>query len=302
MVRLAAVPLTAALFFACAIEAPANHIAGATYNGTWGNSDPFLYPDREVSFTVTPDGAGISSFSITGPVWNGCEDIPNFEKDYAPPLPITNHAFTDNSLEFMLNGSFPEAQSASGTYQILKYVLGPPYYVCDSGEYPWSATTTPPTPPPDPDPAPDPDPDPAPDPDPDPDPAPDPAPDPQPEPDEQPDTVAPALALVGKLVQKLGKAVRVGVVCRSEACVARATGFVDVPRTAVARRLRLKGARANIAAGDRKRLKLRMSRKTRRAARRALRRGKKVKAKVRVAVRDAAGNRTVRRRTIRLRR
>ena len=278
MARLAPVLLAAALF-AVPIDASANHIAGATYNGTSAGG--------AVSFTVTPDGAGISSFSIDGPVPNNCGSVSNFQKNYTTPLPITNHTFSDNSSTFVLNGSFPGTQSASGTYRIKTTIYGPGGGTCDTGDVAWNASTTA-SPPPNPEPEPEPEPPGGPEPEPEPEPEPGPG-----------DTTAPDLTLSGKKTQELGKSVVVAAGCR-EACLASATGFVDVPRTGVAKRLKLRGAAATIAAGEKEKLKLRVPRKVRRAIRRALRRGATVKAKVRVVAVDAAGNRTVEKRTIKL--
>ena len=278
MARLAPVLSAATLLFALPIDAWANHIAGATYNGTSAGG--------AVSFTVTPDGAGISSFSIEGPVPNNCGSVSNFQKNYTQPLPITNHMFSDNSSTFVLNGTFPGAQSASGTYRIKTTIYGPGGGTCDTGDVAWNATTTASPPQPEPEPEPEPEP-----------PG---GPEPEPEPEPEPgDTTAPDVTLSGKKTQELGKFVVVGVACR-EGCLATATGFVDVPRTGVAKRLKLRGAAAFIAAGEKEKLKLRVRRKVRRAIRRALRRGATVKAKVRVAAVDAAGNRTVEKRTIKL--
>ena len=114
------------------------------------------------------------------------------------------------------------------------------------------------------------------------------------------DTTAPIAALSGKKSQKAGRSVRVGVSCPTEACIARATGSIDVPGARGARRIKLGAASAPIARGEKATLKLKVSRKTLRTVKRALRRGKKVRAKTRVTVRDAAGNQTVKRRAIRL--
>jgi len=63
----------------------------------------------------------------------------------------------------------------------------------------------------------------------------------------------------------------------------------------------LKAASATIPTGGKATLKLKISRKAQKAIKSALRRHKTVKAKVTVTVTDAAGNRTIRTRVIRLR-
>ena len=53
------VPLLFALLLWTASPAAAHHIAGATYDGTHAQGGT-------VSFTVTPDGTGISSVTVNG--------------------------------------------------------------------------------------------------------------------------------------------------------------------------------------------------------------------------------------------
>src|SRR5919108_5020047 len=98
-----------------AIAAPdalANHIAGATYNGTEAQGG------TAVTLTVSSDGAGVSSFSVAGPVQGNFCSFSNFSTTYGVPLPITNHTFSDTTAPFYLSGGFPGVQSASGTFRI----------------------------------------------------------------------------------------------------------------------------------------------------------------------------------------
>ena len=115
-----------------------------------------------------------------------------------------------------------------------------------------------------------------------------------------PDTTAPSAALSGKKTQKAGRSVSVTVGCGAEACTATAVGSVNVPATRAAKRLKLRSATAQIAAGSKATLKLGLSAKTLKAVRKALSRRAKVSAKITVRTVDAAGNSSSRTRTVRL--
>jgi hypothetical protein len=266
--RFGVLGLASVMLVVLAVAAPAraNHIAGATYTGTHAQGGT-------VSFTVTPDGSGISSFSVGGPVQGDTCSFPSGSStNYVQPLPIVNHAFSDTTPPLTESGSFPGSQSASGTFRIKTQVFGAPS--CDTGEVTWNATTTasPPV-------------------------------GPAPGPGPGPDTIAPTAILSGKTTQKAGSKVAIEVSCPDEACLATATGTASVPGAArAAKRFKLKPASARIAKGAKAKLKLKVPRKAQKAIKRALRKGKKVKVAVKVTVRDAAGNSTAKRRTIRLRR
>jgi Ca2+-binding RTX toxin-like protein len=120
-------------------SASANHIAGATYNGT-------VQGGTGMSFTVSGDGSGIASFSVAGPLSGGSCSFSGVSATYPSPLPITNHMFTDSTPPLTFSGSFPGQQGASGTVRVR--TTNPP---CDTGDLTWTATTTaaPPPPPPD---------------------------------------------------------------------------------------------------------------------------------------------------------
>jgi hypothetical protein len=272
--RLPGVLVVIALSQALAVSpARANHIAGATYNGTHAQGGT-------VSFTVTPDGNGISNFNVGGPVQGDTCSFPDGSSTtYNQPLPITNHTFSDTTPPLTENGSFPGPQSASGTFRIKTSTFPGPS--CDSGEVTWNATTTAsPSQPPPPGPPP---------------------PQPGPFPPQPPtfDTTPPNATLSGNTSQKAGGSVAVDVSCPDEACKAAVGGTVSVP--GAAKVYTLKGASAQIPKGGRATLKLKVSRKAGAAIKNALGSKKKVKAKVTVTVTDAAGNKTTRTRTIRLR-
>ncbi|HEV2784826.1 MAG TPA: hypothetical protein VGV67_00445 [Solirubrobacteraceae bacterium] len=86
--------------------------------------------------------------------------------------------------------------------------------------------------------------------------------------------------------------------CLAEPCTTSATAAVALPGTRRAARIALK-ARA-MAPGETRRLRFVLSRSVRERLRAALRTRRSVKATVRITVRDAAGNRLVRTRTVRL--
>jgi Ca2+-binding RTX toxin-like protein len=121
-----------------ALPAAANHIAGATYNGT-------VQGGSAMSFTVSGDGTGITSFSASGPLQGNSCTFSGISASYPTPLPITNHSFADTSPPLTFSGSFPSQQSASGTLRMK--TTNP---ACDTGDLPWTASTTaaPPPPPP----------------------------------------------------------------------------------------------------------------------------------------------------------
>jgi len=246
--------------------ASANHIAGATYNGTSQGGT--------VSFTVTPDGSGISNFNVGGPIQGDFCTFSNITTNYVQPLPITNHTFSDTTAPFTVTGSFPGVQSASGTFRMK--TSGP--YPCDTGDVSWNATTTaqPPSPPPSPPPS-------------------------QP-PGGEPltDVTPPSLLVQSPGSQLLGKTIRVAVGCPSEACRVTARGTMSVPDTA--RVFRLRSASARLSAGQRATLRLRLGRRALSAARKALKAGRRVRARITVVAVDAAGNRKVKRVSVRLRR
>jgi hypothetical protein len=110
--------------------AAAFHIPGATYNGTHAGGGT-------VSFTVTPDGSGLSSFSIGGPVQGSICTFGGSTVTFVQPLPIVNHAFNSSTGTTTLNGSFGGVRQASGSFRIKTF----PPFACDSGTVTWTAQT-----------------------------------------------------------------------------------------------------------------------------------------------------------------
>jgi len=118
------------------------------------------------------------------------------------------------------------------------------------------------------------------------------------------DPNAPALRLAGGRRQRVRGSVNVFALCPREACALRARGVVVTKmqrrgRTVFAKR-QLAQARAPLAATGWRKLSPRLRRGVRRAAIRALRRGGKATAHIRVIARNAAGQRKVRQRTVKL--
>lgn len=127
----AVLALVALSFMQLQLAAPseADHIKGATYNGNHSGGGT-------ISFTVTGDGAGISSVSATNIPGDFCT-FESSSTEYVNPLAITDHAFSDTSPPLMFSGTFPSPQSAQGTLRASSTF--PP---CDTGDVSWTATTT----------------------------------------------------------------------------------------------------------------------------------------------------------------
>jgi hypothetical protein len=122
--------LAAGLVLLAAPPAFANHIGGATYNGTHSQGGT-------MSFTVTPDGSGVSSFTYAGPIQGDICSQSGTTSTYFQPIPIVNHAFSDPGEPGpAVSGSFPETQKASGTFKVQSS------FGCDFPTLTWTATTT----------------------------------------------------------------------------------------------------------------------------------------------------------------
>jgi hypothetical protein len=113
------------------------------------------------------------------------------------------------------------------------------------------------------------------------------------------DTVAPTLSFVDARktqdVDKLGLTLRL-----DEIADVTVTGTVGVP--GASKVYRIKKVTKRVAAGKRTRIGLKLSKKARKAIKKALNRGQKLKAKLKVTAEDLAGQRTVRRPSIKLKR
>lgn len=117
------------------------------------------------------------------------------------------------------------------------------------------------------------------------------------------DKTPPAATLSAKAAQKLGSTVTLKVGCVSEACTARTTGTIRLPKPgrSKAKTLKLKALSTGIKKGATATVKLKLSATARSAIKRALRAGKTISAKVTVTVTDAAGNKRLLTRRVRLR-
>ena len=101
----------------------ANHVAGATYDGTVNTGT-----GGTVSFTVSADGTTVD-FTATGFGQTGCEGATMGVED----VPITDHSFffSASSPTRSVSGSFPTPGSASGSVRLS--------FACDSGFQSWTA-------------------------------------------------------------------------------------------------------------------------------------------------------------------
>ena len=113
------------------------------------------------------------------------------------------------------------------------------------------------------------------------------------------DTVAPKLSLVGARktqdVDKLGLTVLL-----DEIADVTVTGSVSVP--GASKVYRIKKVTKRVAAGTRTRIGLKLSKKARKAIKKALKNGQKLKAKLNITAKDLAGQRTVKRVSVKLKR
>ena len=113
------------------------------------------------------------------------------------------------------------------------------------------------------------------------------------------DTLAPKLSFAGagktQDVDKLGLTVLL-----DEIADVTVTGSVGVP--GASKIYKIKKVTKRVAAGKRTRIGLKLSRKARTAIKKALKRGQKLKAKLKVTAEDLAGQRTVKRPSIKLKR
>ena len=117
------------------------------------------------------------------------------------------------------------------------------------------------------------------------------------------DSTAPVTTLSASRSQTLGKTARVRVSCPDEACLARASGTVRVPKVGRtrAKRYKLRTVKADIAKAEGAELRPALSNAARRAIRRALRRGRPVIIRLRITVADVTGNTRTLTRQVKLR-
>ena len=129
-VWLTALAVAAVLGGSFAAAARAEYVPGATYTGT-------LSHGRSVSFTISPDGAYVTSF-YADYLFVNCASLTGTWNDLAL---ITNEAFSHTATEdgdITFSGTFTGVQSASGTIQWVnsEFTCGTPPTET------WEATTT----------------------------------------------------------------------------------------------------------------------------------------------------------------
>jgi len=134
--RRMAVGLVAALLWmitpGAAVAAP---VPGATYNGVASDGGG-------VSFTLSQDGTLVVSYQLRGVPGNTCQFNADGGAEVWAGAPIEQNAFSykeGNALSFQ--GSFPGAQTASGSFQLHQDANGRSP-ACDTGVVTWTASTT----------------------------------------------------------------------------------------------------------------------------------------------------------------
>jgi hypothetical protein len=214
-----------------------------------------------IAFDVSADGDSITRLKVT--------DVPTECGTLTAAfgyVPVQNDNFSQTTPPLGFLGTFLRF---SGTFTAAQSAQGTLQYQqadppCTSSQLSWSATTpttTPTAPPP------------------------------------GPDQIPPVVVLSGRTTQQTGAAVSVTVSCINEACRTTATGAVSVPGSG---RYTLTSAVARIAKGAKAQLELKLPAEARRAIKQAQRKRKAIKASITVTARDAAGDKTVKTRTIRL--
>ena len=123
-----------------AVPAAADPVPGATYNGAAADG-------AAVRFTISPDGTLVDSYKITRAHGQNCEFVAEGDKGVWEGAPIVNNSFRYQLGDaIFFNGTFPGAQSASGTFRFYTHAINSTP-ACDTGTVSWTATTTA-TPPP----------------------------------------------------------------------------------------------------------------------------------------------------------
>ena len=118
-----------------AAPAVADPVPGATYNGMAADG-------ANVTFTVSPDGTLVDSYRITNVIANGCQFTAEGDKGVWEGAPIVNNAFSYQLGDaIFFQGTFPGAQSASGTFRLHTGA-------CETGTVAWTVKTTANPPPP----------------------------------------------------------------------------------------------------------------------------------------------------------
>lgn len=137
LTAIAVVVLASAIGVASAAATP---VPGATYTGVASDG-------AQVTFTISSDGTLITSYYLVGAQGNTCSFYTNGETPEWDGAPIEDNAFdyehagsglVATSISFQ--GSFPGAQSASGTFDVRQDATSDSP-ACDTGTVNWTATT-----------------------------------------------------------------------------------------------------------------------------------------------------------------
>jgi hypothetical protein len=131
-----------AVALACAIcagtaaaAAGGDAIPGATYGGTAADG-------AQVTLTISSDGTLVTAYRITGASGGSCQFYGEGDSGVWQGAPIVNNTFVYHLGDALsLRGTFPNAQSASGTFQFQQAASGHAA-ACNSGIISWTLTTT----------------------------------------------------------------------------------------------------------------------------------------------------------------
>jgi hypothetical protein len=120
---------------AAAVPAYADPVPGATYTGVAADG-------AGVVFTVSSDGTIVDSYRVTDVMAPGCQFTAEGDNGIWPGAAIVNNAFSYQLYTAIyFDGTFPGAQSASGTFRFDDAATAATA-ACDTGTVAWTATTT----------------------------------------------------------------------------------------------------------------------------------------------------------------
>jgi hypothetical protein len=118
-----------------ALPADASPIPGAAYNGVAADG-------ATVAFTVSPDGALVTSYRLSGVPGNTCMFNAGGDNGVWQGAPIVGGAFQYALYDAILfQGTFPGPQSAAGSFRLFNHATSVTQ-ACDTGTVSWTATTT----------------------------------------------------------------------------------------------------------------------------------------------------------------
>lgn len=127
--------LVVAVCGVAAWPAAADPVAGATYTGHAADG-------AQVTFTVSQDGTIVTSWTVDNAAGNTCQFTGREAVGYWDGAPIVGNAFDYKYYDAIsFRGTFPAAQSASGTFRFYNRATSKTA-ACDTGTVSWTASTT----------------------------------------------------------------------------------------------------------------------------------------------------------------